>query len=99
MLDINYIRENAEEIKKNCANRGVQVDVDKLLELDERRRGILTETEELRALRNKGSKTKPTEEEIAKMRQVGQEISAKEKELEAASGEYTDLLLRVPNLT
>jgi seryl-tRNA synthetase len=99
MLDIKFIRENADLIKKNCADRGVQIDVDRLIALDEQRRAILTDAEELRAERNKGSKTKPSEEEIARMRQIGQDIAGKEAELVAVTAEYQDLLMRVPNLT
>ena len=42
MLDIKYIREHAEEVKKNCENRGIKVDVDRLLEPDEKRRAKIS---------------------------------------------------------
>ncbi|MEC9092123.1 MAG: serine--tRNA ligase, partial [Planctomycetota bacterium] len=45
MLDRKYIVANAEEIKKNCLNRGVTCDVDKLVELDGRLRKRQHETE------------------------------------------------------
>ena len=57
MLDIKYIREHAEEVKKNCENRGVKVDIDRLLELDEKRRAKKTEVDNLRSTRNQGSKS------------------------------------------
>jgi seryl-tRNA synthetase len=99
MLDIAYIREHADAVKKNCADRGVVVDIDLVLSLDERRRGLLARAQELRALRNQGSKTKPTDEEIAKMRQVGSDIAELETELSAVESEYRLLLMNVPNLT
>lgn len=99
MLDIKYIREHAEEVKKNCENRGVKVDVDRLLELDQNRRIKITEVEELRASRNQGSKGKPTEEEIVKMREVGDKITSAEAELLVTETEYKNLLLTIPNLT
>lgn len=99
MLDIKYIREHAEEVKKNCENRGVKVDIDRLLELDQNRRIKITEVEELRASRNQGSKGKPTEEEIVKMREVGDKITSAEAELLVTETEYKNLLLTVPNLT
>lgn len=97
MLDIKYIREHAEEVKKNCENRGVKVDVDRLLELDEKRRAKKTEVDNLRATRNQGSKGKPSEEEIVKMREVGDDITRLEKELEVIEIEYDKLMLAVPN--
>lgn len=99
MLDIKFIRQNIELVKQNCADRGVKVDVDRLLELDERRREIMHKAEELRALRNKGSRTKPTSEEIAKLKGVGDEISELESELVVSEEEFNTLVSAVPNLT
>lgn len=99
MLDIKYIRENLESVKQNCVNRRSKVDLDKLLALDEQRRNLLKQVEELRASRNQGSKGKPTPEEIAKMRTVGEEIKQLETELARVEEEYKDYLMRVPNLT
>ena len=99
MLDIKYIRDNAEEVKKNCENRGVKVDIDRLLELDEKRRAKKSEVDNLRATRNQGSKGKPSDEDIAKMRQVGDQITVLEKEFTTVESEYFKLLKAVPNLT
>lgn len=99
MLDIKFIRENLELVKKNCLNRRSKVDLDLLLSLDEQRRGLLKKVEELRASRNQGSKGKPTPEEIAKMRAVGEEIKEAESSLANVEIEYRDHLMRVPNLT
>lgn len=99
MLDINYIREHADEVQENCTRRGVAIDIAKLLEIDERRRSLIAKADELRATRNRGSKTKPTEEEIVRMREVGEQLQALEAELANVSEEYRFLLLRVPNLT
>lgn len=99
MLDIKFIRENPELIKKNCVNRGVKVDIDRILDLDQKRRDILIKTEELRALRNKTSKGKPSPEEIEAMRKVGDEISARENDLVGIEAEFNGLMLKVPNLT
>ena len=99
MLDIKFIRENFELIKTNCKNRKVNIDIDKLLKLDEERRANLLKIENLRAERNQKSKGKPTEEEIAKMRQVGDEIKAMETKQEIIDHDYRELLLAIPNLT
>lgn len=99
MLDIKYIRENVAEVKKNCSARRLQVNVDRLLELDTVRREKIQKIDELRAGRNRGSKGKPTDEEIAAMRQVGDEIRRLEDELELVETEYTNILLLIPNRT
>ena len=52
MLDIRFIRENVELVKKSAERKGYKVDVDKLLELDKNRRGLLGEIEKVRAERN-----------------------------------------------
>lgn len=99
MLDISYIRDHVKEVKKNCENRGVKIDIDKLIKLNDRRRIITKKVDDLRALRNQASKTKPSEEEIAHMRQVGEEVKSLEIELNNITEEYRFLLLQVPNLT
>ncbi len=99
MLDMKFIRENAELVKQNCVNRHVKVDIDELLRLDEQRREIIKSLEDLRAEKNKGSKGKPTPEEIAKMKELGEkvkELEAKQIEIDA---QYREVLMRVPNMT
>lgn len=99
MLDIKFIRENKDLIKKNCLDRRVKIDIDKLLELDQTRRELLQKTDGLRALRNQNSKGKPSDEDIDKMRAVGEEIKQNETTLKKVETEYKTLLLAVPNLT
>lgn len=99
MLDIKYIREHVDAVKQNMANRHVRVDLDRLLQLDDERRELIRQVDELRAARNSGSKGKPTPEEIAKMREVGDQIKELEAKQAALIDEYTALHMAVPNLT
>jgi seryl-tRNA synthetase len=99
MLDLKIIRENPDKVKENCKNRLVEVDIDKLLELDEQRRSAVAKIDELRAERNASSKTKPTPEIIEKMKSVGEEIKQLEASIEPLEGELRELWLKVPNLT
>ncbi len=99
MLEIKFIRDNKDLIKDNCQKRRVNVDVDRLLVIDEERRENLKKIEDLRALRNQKSKGKPTEEEIANMRKVGEEIKDLEDKQATIEEEFKNLLLQVPNLT
>lgn len=99
MLDIKFIRANKELIKVNSKNRLSNVDIDKLLALDNKRREMEIKLEELRARRNKTSKSKPTQEEIENMKKVGEEIKKLEIELVPLNDEFKMLWLAVPNLT
>ena len=99
MLDIKFIRENIDLVKRNSKNRKASVDIDKLLELDKKRRAIEMKVEELRAKRNLISKTKPTPEQIKEMRGVGEEIKRLEEEQSPVNEIFRELLLAVPNLT
>jgi seryl-tRNA synthetase len=99
MLDLKIIRENPDKVKENCKNRLVEVDIDKLLELDEQRRGAVVRIDELRAERNASSKTKPTPEIIEKMKSVGEEIKVLEAQIEPLEAELRELWMKVPNLT
>lgn len=99
MLDIKFIRDNTELIKKNCNDRHVKVDIDALLTLDDQRRVLMKQGDELRATRNQKSKGKPSEEEIKKMREVGDQIKALDESLTRVDVEYKELLLQIPNLT
>lgn len=98
MLDIKFIRQNREAVKKSISERGMNVDVDELLGLDEKRRTLIVNIENNRALRNKKSGGKPSPEEIEKMRTLGDEISKAEKELKDLETYYSELLLRIPNM-
>lgn len=57
MIDIKHIRDDASKVKDALKKRDVNIDLDKLLELDKKRRNILSEIETRRALRNENSKS------------------------------------------
>ncbi len=103
MLSIETIRDQTDRVKASIANRGLTLDVDRILELDVRRREIIVEVDALRARRNDvsrdlgKSKEKPPEL-IAEMREVGVGIKGLEGELREVADEYEGLLLEVPNI-
>ncbi len=99
MLDIKYIRENPDKVKENSKDRLCDVDIDKLLELDSKKRELLTKIESLQAERNAASKTKPTPEIIEKMKSIGEEIKKLEFELEPIIAAHKELWYKVPNIT
>lgn len=105
MNDIRYIRENAAEFKRRIETRQIEVDVDQLVQLDEKRRALITEVEAVKAERNAGSKrvgkTKDADERqqlIAEMGALGDKIAALDAEANAVDTELRDLLLGIPNL-
>lgn len=99
MLDIKFIRENADLIKENSKNRLSKADIDSFLELDEEIREKVLKLDDLRAQRNLTSKTKPTAEEIEKMKRVGEEIKTIEESLAPLRQKHREIWLAIPNLT
>lgn len=103
MLDINFIRENVELIKNTAKNKGIDVDVDRLLVVDQRRRELIQSVEALQQERNQNSKLvqKTTGDEknrlIERTKAVNQQIKDLNEEMESIMKEYEYLMMRVPN--
>jgi seryl-tRNA synthetase len=93
MLDINFIRQNPNKVKEGSQKRGVSVDIDKILELDKKKRELLQKIESLRAEKNKLGK-----ENIQRGQQIKVEIKGLEPELEKIEKEIHSLILQIPNL-
>lgn len=99
MLDLKFIRENGKIVEKNNRNHNVKVDLKELLSLDEKRRGVQKELEDLRNERNKVSKTKPTAVEIAEMRKLGEKIKELEEKFHILETNIEKILWQIPNLS
>lgn len=105
MLDIKYIRENTDLIKKTCQQKNSAADIDKLLELDKERRNLLQKTEEIKAKKNQASKeivTLQKEEKqraIEAMQALGEEEKSMQEDLKKAEEEFLKLMLLVPQPT
>ncbi len=106
MLDLKFIRENVEEVRRNIARKRENVDLDTLLQLDERRRAIIREVEQLKNLRNvvsneiarlKKEKIDATAK-IEEMRQVSDKIKYYDEELRNIEEQIRKELLRIPNI-
>jgi len=102
MLDIQFIRDNAELVKQKSALKGYKVDVDQLLELDVQRRARETQVGELRRRRNELAEQlkagKPSEEQIAEGKQLKEEIAARETEAKSLDEEFIELWQAIPNV-
>jgi len=99
MLDINFIRENSDKVKKACLDKNINVDVDRVLELDKTKREIMTEMEMLRAEQNKISRGgKENSVLIVQAKEIKGKIKEMEPELEKVTGSLQALLLQLPNI-
>jgi seryl-tRNA synthetase len=110
MLDIKLIRDKADFVRERLASRGGndEAKIDQLLGLDEQRRKVLAEVEQLKAGRNRASKEigalmaqkKAAEAEArkAETRQMGERIAALDKEIAQIEQERDALMLQLPNL-
>lgn len=102
MLDIRYIRENAEKVQESTRQKGYDVDITKLLQLDDSRRSLQQRVDELRERRNANAVTmkggKPEQSVIDEGRQIKLELAGQEQDLTDLEAEYTELLQAVPNV-
>ncbi len=102
MLDIKYIFENKEQMKQVARQKNIKVDIDKLLELDEKRKKLAQKVEDLRARKNLVSKQIPEmaneekQKALAEMKEVSAVQTEIEDKLKPILAELNDLLLRVP---
>lgn len=100
MLDIKKIRESKEEIKTSLLKRmdKKDLDLDKILSLDDKRKEYIIHLEKLQAQRNKSSKTKPDAKTIEAMKSLGQEIKNIETDLNTIESQLQDSLAALPNI-
>lgn len=104
MLDIKFIRDNAELVKKTIVDKRVNLDLDQLLEVDQRRRALMAETETLQATKNSVSKEIPNlgDEErkvkILEMKEVDLKQEQLSSQLKEVDAEFQNLMLLVPNI-
>ena len=99
MLDIQFIRDNPDKVKENNKIRKCKVSVDAILDLDEKRRALISEIDAKRAELKSSSKKKPSKEEIEKLRALGDEIKKQEEKLAPIESSLNDLLIQLPNIT
>ena len=108
MIDIKLIRENPEDIKTRLKGKEVDCDaaIDRILELDARRRELIARSEALKAEQNETSRKIPAMKKagedctavmarMAAIKEENRELSARLTEIEA---EYNEKLLGLPNL-
>ncbi|PIR96317.1 MAG: serine--tRNA ligase [Candidatus Doudnabacteria bacterium CG10_big_fil_rev_8_21_14_0_10_42_18] len=104
MLDIKFIRDNQEAVKKAIKDKGINLNLDEFLDLDARRRDFLTEMESLKATKNKFSKEIAglSEEEkkvkLLEMKEVDDRETQMKSKLNRITGDYERLMSLLPNI-
>jgi seryl-tRNA synthetase len=106
VLDLRLIRDRSDAVEQALADKGGAESVRELLALDVTRRRLVTEADDLKALRNRASEViglarrrgEDPAAEMSRMREVADRIKALDADIKAAADEIMRLLLQIPNL-
>ena len=108
MLDIKIIRENPDKVKAALKTRNADYDeyIDSILEIDEKRRKLSTETDNLKAEQNRVTKQIPimkkngenTDAVMAEMKEISEKIKTDNAVISELEAKQKDTLLRIPNI-
>jgi seryl-tRNA synthetase len=104
-LDLQLIRDQTEHVRASLARRGIDPPLQPILDLDARRRTLLTQAETLKAERNRASKeigrlkeAAARQRRIEEMRKVGEQIDALDAQVREVDDALRQALSEVPNL-
>lgn len=105
MLDIDFIRDNKEIVKAAAEKKHADIDIDKLLKIDETRREEIQAVDALREKQNKGSEKiaraesdVEREQLIQEMKKLKEELQEKEEKLKKTLKKWKKMMLKVPNI-
>lgn len=105
MLDIKFIRENPDLIKEAVRKKNVSLDVDALLALDDQRKAMMMEFENVRAEQNRLSDEIPKQSDatvratmIADLKPLKEKMQAAEEAVRVVMKDWQALMLQVPNI-
>jgi seryl-tRNA synthetase len=105
MLDIRFIRENKDIVQAGAKKKNVEIDIERLLSVDDERLKTLKEVEDLRAEINRVSNDIGRDQDpalktqlIEEMRLVKEDIKVKEEKLKGIVEEWQKLMIQVPNV-
>lgn len=93
MLDLKFIRENPGKIQKAAKDKGIEIDVNHILEIDAKVRELQTAVQSLREERNTAAKNR----DIEKGKEIKTQLEIKENALRAVEEELKTWLLKIPN--
>ena len=102
MLDINYIRANRQKVEDAIKNKGYEIDLAEILDLDDERKSLSQKIDNLRQERNQVSAKmkngKPDKTLIEQGKKLKKELSELEPKLSEVEKEYVSKLKTVPNV-
>ena len=106
MLDIKLIRGETERVKKALARRKEVVDIDAIIEIDDKRRALLLEAETLKAKQNEVTKKIPamkkegkdTTAVFAEMKEISEKIKELDGKTREVEDELNRMMLTIPNI-
>ena len=106
MLDLKEIRNNSKNLANNLARRGLDINLDEIVQIDSKRRQLQSVVDESRSEKNRVSKdiglaksnTEVTEDLKGKMRELNRSLKDSEHELSKLSSQLNELLLNLPNI-
>ena len=104
MLDPKFIRENVEQVKAAAQKKKVNIDIDRFLALDEKRRSMIEQIDILRAEQNTASKAIAQADESERQKMIDEvsviktKIQTFEEESKKVVEEWNDLLMNIPNV-
>ncbi len=105
MLDIRFIRENAERVQKDALNKGYKnADVQAVISLDDERKTLTAKIDELRTRRNqiaasmKNAGGKPSDEQISEGKKIKEELAELEKTYRELDEKLSNALNSIPNI-
>ena len=94
MLDINFIRENPEKIKKACELKFVDVDINELLKIDKERVELKKGLDELSRQKNEVAKAR----DIEKGKEIKGKLKTAQEKYNIADAVYTALMDKLPSV-
>jgi len=101
MLDIKFIKENIDLVKETCELKSIKLDIDKLIDLDEKKRQLQIKVETIRSKRNEINdrmKNKRDDDLIKQSKILKDELEKLEKDFEEIRNEFENIYFRVPNI-
>lgn len=106
MLDLKFVRENVDRVARMLQDRHLDMDLAPFLKLDEERRALLKEVEQLKHERNKASEEiarrkregADAEDIIERMKGVSQRIKERESDLDRIEEQFREILMFIPNI-
>jgi len=104
MIDINLIRQHPERVKQACADRGIEIDLERLIKVDRQRRQLITEYQRLKAEHNEisqqiaGLSGAKKEEAISRAKEMSERVGELKERVDAEEAKFVALWREIPNL-